>query len=175
MREEEPHAVADQVRGGEVPAHEQRLQIDAQFLVVEFAAVRLRLNHVADQVVLRLPAAVFHELLEVGVHLLRAGLKEGLLFRGAHGIQTEDEPLGPLAEFGQTAFVHAEDVGDDQDRDGHGDVLHQIEPAFGGSGFDDAVDERLDLAFHLLDALIKGLHERPAIAGVVRVVHEQDA
>ena len=102
-------------------------------------------------------------------------LRGSLLLRGAHGIQTEDEPLGPFTEFGQAALVHAEDVGDDQDRDGHGDVLHQIESRLRWGGFDDAVDERLDLAFHLLDALIEGLHERPAIAGVVRVVHEQDA
>jgi len=173
--QEKPDAIADQIRGREVSADQQRLQIDPEFVIFEVSAIGLGLDHIADQIILWRLAARLHELSEIRIQLLAAGFHIRCLFRAAHWIESKNDAFRPIAKLRQSAFIDAENVRDDQDRDGHSDMFHQIKPARLRRIIDDLVDHRLNLWLHLLDPGIEGFDQRQAIAGMIRVVLKQDA
>ena len=130
MGQEQPDTISDQVGRGEVAADQQRAEIDADFIICQRSVpARLKLDHVRDQIVLRRGAAGVHQFGEVSVERVAAFFHARCLFRRADGIQAEDHVFGPLAEIRQTVFIHAEDARDDEDRDRHGNLCHQVEDA----------------------------------------------
>ena len=101
VQEEEAHAIADQVGGGQVAADQQADEVGDQLAVGESAPVGLQRRHVADEIVGGTGAALLQERGHVAAERFGGALHvRGLLGR-AQGIERLDEAFGPVAELGE--------------------------------------------------------------------------
>ena len=175
VQQQQPHAVADQVGGGQVAANQQGPQVDAQLVVRQVDAGGLQLDHVADQVVAGVGPPVVDRRAEIDIQGLAGGHHRLGLGRGAERIEALDDAFGPATELGQPRGVDAKDRGDGVDRHGHAQAVHQVELGLAGDGVERLVDDPFDLRPELRHPRIERLGQRLAHAGVVGVIEHQDA
>ncbi len=131
-------AIADEVGCRLVAGDEQEDDHAEHVVLFERAVLRLAAEQVADQVVAEALLARRDLVAEIGAHLAAAPEDALDLFvaQRAGAERHVDGVVGPALEVGAASRIDAEHLGDDGDRQRHGQIGHHVEPVPG----EDAVD-----------------------------------
>jgi hypothetical protein len=139
---------ADQVRGGLVSGHKEKIHHPVQFLPAELVPRLFRLEQPSDQVVRRRPLPLLEERLEVAPQALRCRdrRRPRELRRGPR-----EERVGPVAKLSAVGRRDAKHLRDDGDRQWKGVVVDHVHFPAGGNRIQERVGDRLDARPQLLD------------------------
>ncbi len=98
MFEQGQNRVGDQVGGGDVAGHQQQAAERHDLVFGELVAIQLRRDQAADQVLARVTAAVFHDVVQIGAHALHHH-RRAFLGVGAHLFAVTEQVVRPANHF----------------------------------------------------------------------------
>ncbi len=168
--EQRHETVADQVHAGLVAGEEQQEDHAGEFVVAQVVAVLVGLDQARDQLAVGFATAQRDEPVEEARQQRQAGTPAQ---RAAHGLVAHlHEPDDAVVEVHAPLLRDAEHLGDDEERQRHGEVVHQVDRAAAAAEIvEHVVDEPGDPGLHLVDrAWREGLGDEAAQATVGRVV-----
>jgi hypothetical protein len=144
-------AVADEIGRRLVAGIEDEDAVLQQLGVGEPLAVRLAFavdepgQHV-DCRIARVLSPVGHQVIEIGQELDHGLVAARLLVGRQHRLERPQDGQRPAAQRPAVGLRHRQQIADDLNRDGGGEIVDQIGGPLLGNGVEEAVDERTDRA-----------------------------
>ena len=171
MLEERGHRTGHQVPCRLVAGHDEQQEEEVELELVQLLALHLCVDQDRDQVGLGREPALRGQLLRVAVdlHGRLAGVRVRDLVLGVLGA---DHAVGPVEDHAAVLLGHAEELGDDEERELGGHLLDEVGRAPLADRVDDPVGVPDDLLFQVAHHLGgEALVDQPAVARVHGRVH----
>ena len=177
--DQEPEAVADEVRRRLVAGVEDEDAVLQQLRLGQPLAARLALDEPGQEVLVGIagaPATLGNETLEIGEEVDNGAVAVSEPLRRRERLERAEDRERPAAQRPALAARHVEEVADDLDRDCGGEIVDEVDLVLFLGAVEEPVDEAHDAVLHAGDgARVEGAGENAPDARVQRRVVEDEA